>query len=158
MKTSKLIISLFSTVGLMAVNAQAEDKEVNVSDVPKVVVDAFSIAKPNARVKQYELKTHDGQPVYELEFKEKGIQREYYYAADGTLLQTGEEFYPSRLPAELKQSIKASYPAVKIKGVKKKIMADGNPSGFEIEAKENGKEVELDIDVSGKITRVELGN
>jgi hypothetical protein len=74
------------------------------------------------------------------------------------LLQTGEQFYPSRLPVGLKRSIKASNTAVKIKGVKKKIMADGNPSGYEREATENGKEVELHIDVSGKITRVDFWN
>ena len=157
MKTSKLTIALIATAGLLlAANVRAEDKEVKQADVPQAVLDAFAIAKPHVKVKEYELKTHDGQSFYELEYKENGLEHEYYYAADGTLLETSEEIQTYRLPAELKQAIKTSYPKAKIMAVKKKMMVDGNLSGYEIELKEKGKEVELDIDASGKITRVEI--
>ncbi len=156
MKTSQLTLSLIATAGLLAANVQAEDKEIKQSDVPQVVLDAFSMAKPKAKVKEYELKTHDGQSFYELEYKENGLEHEYYYAADGTLLATSEEILTYRLPADIMKAIKAEYPKAKIKEVKKKLMADGNPAGYEVELKEKGKEVELDIDASGKIVRVEL--
>ena len=156
MKLYKTIIALIVIDGLLAANVQAEDKEVSKSQVPKAVLDAFTIAKPKAKVTEYEVKNHDGQSFYELEYKENGLEHEYYYAADGTLLETSEEINVSELPANIMESIKTSYPKAKIKEVKKKIMADGNPAGYEIELKEKGKEVELDIDVSGKITKIEL--
>jgi uncharacterized membrane protein YkoI len=158
MKVYPYTVAMMAVGLLPSINVKAEDKELKQSEVPQVVLDAFSIAKPTVKVTEYELKTRDGKPFYEIEYKHKGVKYEYFYAADGTLLETGEEMYPSRLPTELKQAIKATYPQAKIKEVKTKMMADGNPSGYEIELKENGKEVELDIDVNGKITRVELDN
>lgn len=156
MKAKIFTFALIVSGLFLAVNVNAEDKELKKSEMPQAVLDAFSIAKPTVKVTEYELKTRDGKPFYEIEYKHKGIKYEYFYSADGTLLETGEEMYPSRLPTELKQSIKATYPKAKIKEVKTKMMADGNPSGYEVELKENGKEVELEIDVYGKITRVEL--
>jgi uncharacterized membrane protein YkoI len=158
MKTSKLTTALIVATGLLAANVQAEDKEIKKGDVPQAVLDAFSIAKPKTRIKEYELKTHDGQSFYELEYKENGLEHEYYYAADGTLLETSEEILTYKLPADIMKSIKTNYPTAKIKAVKKKMMVDGNFAGYEIELKEKGKEVELDIDASGKIVKVELGD
>jgi uncharacterized membrane protein YkoI len=158
MKTRKLTTALIVAAGLFTANAQAEDKEIKKGDVPQAVLDAFAIAKPKAKVTEYELKTRDGQSFYEIEYKENGLEHEYYYAADGTLLETSEEILTYKLPTDILKSVKAAYPNAKIKEVKKKLMADGNPSGYEIELKEKGKEIELDIDASGKIVKVELGD
>ena len=101
------------------------------------------------------LRTKDGKIVFVIEFKENGIESEYVFSPDGTLLGSGEGIKPAELPPAVAEAIKKAHPLAKIKEAKRKLLSDGTVSHFEVEVKEGHKEFELEIDPSGNILKTE---
>ncbi|QJD30709.1 PepSY domain-containing protein [Methylococcus geothermalis] len=66
----------------------ADDKNLTEQQVPKPVLDTFKAVYPNATDIEYEEKVKHGQTVYEIEFKDKGVEREIVYSADGKVLKS----------------------------------------------------------------------
>jgi uncharacterized membrane protein YkoI len=67
------------------------DEDLSRDQVPKAVLDAFEKAHPNARDVEYEGKTSEGNPAYEVEFKENGKKYEFLYKPDGSVIHQEEE-------------------------------------------------------------------
>lgn len=156
MKARILSLALVSSAALLSAGANAEEKELKKDQVPKPVLEAFAKAQPKAQVKEYEEENWDGKTVYEIEFKENGVEHELFYAADGTLLLTGEEIKAAELPPAVAEAAKKAQPKAAIKEVKKKLLPDGTLSRYEVEFKiDGGKELELEIDANGNILKTE---
>ena len=155
MKTPLLTFVLATSLAIFSLHADADDKELKKSQVPQPVLDAFAKARPNAKVKEFEKETWDGKIVFAIEFKENGIESEYVFSPDGTLLASGEEIKPSELPPAVAEAISKAHPQAKIKEAKRKLLPDGTVSRFEVELKEGRKEFELEIDPTGNILNTE---
>ncbi len=155
MKTPLLTFVLVTSLAIFSLHADAGDKELKKGQVPQPVLDAFAKARPNAKVKEFEKDTKDGKIVFVIEFKENGIESEYVFSPDGTLLGSGEGIKPAELPPSVAEAIKKAHPQAKIKEAKRKLLSDGTVSHFEVEIKEGRKEFELEIDPSGNILKTE---
>jgi uncharacterized membrane protein YkoI len=151
MNARLLTFVLATFFAIFSLHADAGDKVLKKSQVPQPVLDAFAKARPNARVKEFEKETWDGKIVFAIEFKENGIESEYVFSPDGTLLASGEEIQPSELPQAVAEAISKAHPQARIKEVKRKRLPDGTVSRFEVELKEGRREFELEIEPNGNI-------
>jgi uncharacterized membrane protein YkoI len=151
MQARLLTFVLATFFAIFSLHADAGDKALKKSQVPQPVLDAFAKARPNAKVKEFERETWDGNIVFATEFKENGVESEYVFSPDGTLLASGEEIKPGELPPAVVEAINKAHPRAKIKDAKRRRLPDGTVSGFEVELKEGRREFELEIDPNGTI-------
>ena len=135
--------------------ANASEKELKKDQVPKAVISAFEKAFPNAKELEFEEELFEGKIAYEVEYKKDGKDYEFLYSADGTLLQKEEEIDVKTLPDPVVQAILKAHPKAKIKEAEKLMKPDGTVTGYEVEIKVAGKEIELELDVSGNILKTE---
>jgi uncharacterized membrane protein YkoI len=155
MKNQYLIAAALVTLPMVLGQANAGGKELSKGQVPKAVIDAFEKAYPNAKSPEFETETFEGRAVYEVEYKENGKEYEALYSADGILVQTEEEIDVKSLPEPVVQAINKAYPEANIKEAEKLMKPDGTLTGYEVEIKTEGKKIELELDVNGKILKTE---
>jgi len=153
MKTQYVITAVLVALPMILGQVNAGEKELSKSQVPKAVINAFEKAYPNAKGLEFEEETFEGKAAYEVEYKENGMEYELLYSADGTLLQKEEEIDGKSLPEPVAQAIKKAHPKAEIKEVEKLMKPDGAVTGYEVDIKVAGKEIELELDVSGNILK-----
>ncbi len=155
MKPQNLIITvgiaLMATIG----QANAEEKSLSKHQVPKAVIEAFEKAHPSAKGVKFEKEMFEGKEAYEAEYKENGKEYEFLYGADGVLLQKEETMDAKALPEVVVQAVSKAHPKAPIREAEKVMSPDGTVTGYEVEIKAEGKELELELDTSGKILRTE---
>ena len=155
MKSHRLITAVaIACLGLFS-QANAEEKALRKDQVPKAVVESFEKAHPNATGVKFEEETFAGNVAYEAEYKENGTEYEFLYSADGSLLQKEETIDPKTLPEPIVQAVTKAHPKATIKEAEKLMKPDGTVTGYEVEIKTDGRELELELDVSGKILKTE---
>jgi uncharacterized membrane protein YkoI len=156
MKNQYLITTVLVALPIIIGQANAGEKELSKSQVPKAVIDAFEKAYPNAKGLEFEEEMFEGKTAYEVEYKENGIEYELLYSADGTLLQKEEEIDGKSLPEPVAQAVKkAAHPKAEITEVEKLMKPDGTLTGYEVDIKTAGKKIELELDVNGNIIKTE---
>jgi uncharacterized membrane protein YkoI len=155
MKTKAWVIAAMAASWVVFGQANAEEKELNKSQVPKAVLEAFEKAYPHVKDVEYEKEIVNGQSAYELEYKTNNMEHEVLYSADGTLLQKEEEIEGETLPAPVKDAIRKAYPKAEIKEVEKVMKPDDTLTGYEVEIVTEGKEIELELNTQGRILREE---
>jgi uncharacterized membrane protein YkoI len=155
MKTKAWVIAAMAASWVVFGQANAEEKALHKSQVPKAVLEAFEKAYPNMKDVEFEKEMFNGQAAYELEYKTNNEEHEVLYSADGTLLQKEEEIEGETLPAAVKDAIRKAYPKAEIKEVEKIMKPDNALMGYEVEIVTAGKEIELELDTQGKILKTE---
>jgi uncharacterized membrane protein YkoI len=155
MKNQYLITAALVALPMILGQANAGGKELNKGQVPKAVIDAFEKAFPNAKPSEFETETFEGKTAYEVEYKENGKEYELLYSADGILVQKEEEIDGKSLPEPVAQAIKKAHPKAEIKEVEKIMKPDGTLTGYEVEIKTQGNEIELELDMNGNILKTE---
>lgn len=90
-----------------------------------------------------------------MKYKKNGLEYEFLYSADGALLQKEEEIEGEMLPTPVAQAIKNAYPRAEFKEIEQVIKPDSTVTGYEVAIKAAGKDIELELDVSGKILKTE---
>lgn len=155
MKTQLLMTTALGAFLAMSGQVDAGEKELSRHQVPKGVLEAFDKAYPNAKEVEFEKEMFEGKPAYEVEYKENGREYEAMYDANGILLQTEEEIEPEALPGSISQAVTNAHPKARIKEAEKLMSPDGTVTGYEVEIKQGGKELELELDTSGKILKTE---
>jgi len=82
------ISSVLAFAGALALSAGVTaGEDLAESQLPKAVLNTFKAVYPNATDVEYEKKVKHGETVYEIEFKDKGVEREIVYSADGKVLK-----------------------------------------------------------------------
>lgn len=156
MKTQCLMTMALGTLLAVIGQANAGEKELSKNQVPKAVIAAFEKAFPEAKEVEFEQEIFQGKLAYEVEYKENGKEYEFLYSAEGVLLQKEEEIDVAKLPKPVVEAIKQAYPKAKIEEAEKLMKPDGTLTGYEVEIKADGKEIELELDVNGKIMPIEM--
>lgn len=155
MKSQYIMSAILIAVPMILGQANAGEKELKKDQVPKAVIAAFEKAFPNAKELEFEEELFEGKTAYEVEYKKDGVEYEFLYSADGKLLQKEEEIDVKTLPDPVIQAILKAHPKAKIKEAEKLMKPDGTVTGYEVEIKVAGKEIELELDVSGNILKTE---
>jgi uncharacterized membrane protein YkoI len=155
MKTKVWVIAAMAASWIVFGQANAEEKVLHKSQVPKAVLEAFEKAYPHMKDVEFEKEMFNGQAAYELEYKTNNVEHEVLYSADGTLFQKEEEIEGETLPAPVKDAIRKAYPKAEIKEVEKVMKPDDTLTGYEVEIVTAGKEIELELNTQGRILREE---
>lgn len=155
MKNQTLTTAALVTLTMILGQTNAGGKDLSKGQVPKAVIDAFEKAFPNIKPSEFETETFEGRAVYEVEYTEYGKEYELLYSADGILVQKEEEIDVKSLPEPVAQEVNKAYPEATIKEVEKVMKPDGSLTGYEVEIKSEGKKIELELDVNGKILKTE---
>jgi uncharacterized membrane protein YkoI len=155
MKSQYIMSFVLVAVPMILGQANAGEKELSKNQVPKAVIAAFEKAYPNAKELEFEEETFAGKAAYEVEYKKNGVEYEFLYSADGKLLQKEEEIDGETLPESIAQAIKKAHPKAEIKKVEKLMKPDSTVTGYEVDIKAAGKDIELELDVSGNILKTE---
>jgi uncharacterized membrane protein YkoI len=155
MQTQLLMTTALAVSLVVSGQANAGEKELSKHQVPKAVLEAFEKAYPNAKGVEFEKEMFEGKMAYEVEYKENGREYELLYGADGSVLQKEENIETQVLPELVSQAITKAYPKGKVKEAEKVVTPDGTITGYEVEIKSAGKELELELDSSGKILKTE---
>lgn len=138
-----------------ASQVNAVEKELSKNQVPKAVIAAFDKAYPDVKGLEFEEDMFEGKVAYEVEYKKNGMKYEILYKPDGALLQKEEEIDGEMLPVSVVLAIKKAYPKAEIKDAEQVMKPDNTVTGYEVEIKVAGKEIELELDVSGTILKTE---
>ena len=155
MKTQYIMSAVLIAVPMILGQANAGEKELKKNQVPKAVIAAFEKAFPNAKELEFEEELFEGKTAYEVEYKKDGKEYEFLYSAEGVLLQKEEEIDVKILPDPVIQAILKAHPKAKIKEAEKLMKPDGTVTGYEVEVKVAGKEIELELDATGNILKTE---
>ncbi|MDD2769532.1 MAG: hypothetical protein PHT19_12410 [Methylococcus sp.] len=84
-KVSRVLV--LAGVLALSASALADGKKLAEQQVPKPVLNTVKAVYPKAADVKYEEKVKHGQIVYEIEFKDNGVEREIVYSADGKVLK-----------------------------------------------------------------------
>lgn len=155
MKTQFWITTTLITFLIVFSQANANEKEMSKHQVPKAVLEAFEKAYPNAKEVEFEKEMIEGKAVYEVDYKENGREYEILYDSDGVILQMEETLDVKALPEPIAQAISKAYPKATIEDAEKVMKPDGTVIVYEVEIKMEGKKLELELDASGKILKIE---
>jgi uncharacterized membrane protein YkoI len=156
MKTQYIMSVALIAVPMIFGQADAGEKELKKDQVPKAVISAFEKAFPNAKGLEFEEELFEGKTTaYEVEYKKDGKEYDFLYSAEGVLLQKEEDIDVKTLPDPVVQAILKAHPKAKIKEAEKLMKPDGTLTGYEVEIKAAGKELELELDMSGNILKTE---
>ena len=154
MKTQYIITAALGILLGVVGQANAGEKELSKNQVPKAVIDAFEKAHPDAKGVKYEEEIFAGKTAYEVEYKQNGKEFEFSYGADGTLLQKEEEIDVKALPNPVVQAVLKAHPKATMEKAEKVMKPDGTVTGYEADIKVAGKEIELELDVRGKVLKI----
>lgn len=152
---AKFSFTALLIITLLAFNLVNAAEEISKDQVPKAVLEAFEKAYPNAKEVEFEKEMVEGKAAYEVEYKENGKEYEILYDSEGIILQREETIDVKSLPDPITQAILKAYPKATIKEAEKVMKPDGTVTGYEVEIKVEGKEVELELDTFGKILKTE---
>jgi len=125
-------------------------------EAPFAVLEAFKKAYPEAVNAKFEEEINNGEPVYEVEFINQGVDIEASYLADGTLIQIEQEIQLEELPEAVTEAIMEAYPDAILIEAEKIMAADGSVRSYEVEIEDDDVELELHLDPNGTILDSEL--
>ncbi len=177
-------LTVIGSSAMLASLAFAEDKKVDISQVPAAVKATIDANSRGATVEEIELEDEDGRQIYSVEFAAKdGKERELEISPDGKLLkeETGDDdaaddtdddatnnddndanddddevkIDPASAPAAVTAAIKPLLGGATIKAMTKE--TDDGRVVYEAEYDVDGKENSIEVSADGKVLEIEKG-
>jgi hypothetical protein len=132
-----------------------KEEKVDLDKVPKAVLDAFKAKFPEAKLTGASIESEEGKKIYELAFTYKDHKYEMEVEPNGTIIAIDKQLEEKELPKEVLNTLKKEYPGAKYKMIEEVTKKD-KIEYYEIElTTADKKDVEVLIDPSGKVTKVE---
>lgn len=138
--------------------ARADEKKIDLKDVPKAVADAVKAKFPNAQATGAEKETEDGKTTFEVAIKDGDKKREVGVSADGKILEVETAIEAGDLPRAVTAALAKKYPDAKVKGAEEVI---GYKNGTETKSYEveitsgEKKTIEVMVSADGKTIKQE---
>jgi hypothetical protein len=155
MKTMFLVMA---AVVIAPLAAQAAEKKIPQSQVPKPVIDAVAKKYPTAKIKGFEVDEEEGKKTYEASIDAGKGAMDVELTAEGKILAEESKLPATALPAAIKAGITASkYKGWKIKGAELVIKEEKTAEPFyEVVFTQKQAKVEVVFDKGGAITKEEV--
>jgi hypothetical protein len=119
-------------------------------DVPAIVLQAFTSAYPQARVRRQARVEMDGVLGYKIESVEGSARRDVTYDEQGVQLKTEDILKVADLPVEIQRQILEKYPRGTISFAER--VSEKNEMRYEVNVKHDEKLSRLKFDRSGAFT------
>jgi uncharacterized membrane protein YkoI len=141
----------------LATNAQAQETEIPLDQVPGAVREAAKAKFPGAEWRGAAKEIEEGKTVYEMSITHKGHKMDVTFKPDGALVLVETELSEAELPEAVLQAVKGKYPDAKInmaESVKKgpEVKEEVDYYEFHLTTAEK-KSVEVEVDGKGKILK-----
>lgn len=144
MKSIKVILGAF-LVTIMFAFTSAGDK------APQKVKDAFAKKFPTVKKVKWDKESEN---EWEAEFKMNNTEYSANFKADGTWTETEHEIEENEIPKNIKVALTNTFPGFEIEEAEISETTSGMVYEFEIEKGETNMEVAIDI--NGKVIKKEL--
>jgi hypothetical protein len=131
--------------------AQAQEKKIDVKDLPAAVTAAFQKSYPKAAVTGASTEVENGKTMFEIESREGTINRDLLYTDNGEVFEIEENVTPEALPAGVKSSLEKQF--TKYKLVKGEKVTRGAKVAYELKLKSGKKMFSVLVDDSAKIVK-----
>lgn len=146
-------------LGLSPMVAAAQEESVPLDKVPKPVMEAFKARFKDAKLTGASKEVEDGKLVYEVTFKDKGLNVDVTLSADGKLLMIEKEINRKDLPKAVTTALEGKYPKAEYKIVEELVQVEGKKetlTSYEVLLTTTDKKAwEVVIAPDGKIIKVE---
>lgn len=146
-------------LGLSPLVAAAQEENVPLDKVPKAVMDTFKARFKDAKPTGASKEMADGKLVYEVTFKEKGMNVDVTISAEGTLLMIEREIARKDLPQAAAAALEGKYPKAEYKIVEEIIKVEGKKETLQhyevLLTTADKKALEVQVTAEGKIVNVE---
>jgi hypothetical protein len=139
-------LAVVGFIGFAALADGGHEDEVTLDQMPAAARAVILAQAAGAPISEIERETTNGVTVYEAEWVVDGTEHEVAVTADGELLELEETVPVSQVPAAVQAVIAEHFGAGAQVVVEKKMIVM-----YEVEAKVNGKEIELCIFPSGQV-------
>lgn len=140
MKTLKILTALFFATGV----AMAQD--INQSDVPSAVTDAFTKEYALVTKVEWEKDTEN----YKAEFDLDRMDTEVWYNVSGTVVKKEVDITEAELPQAVRDAVKSGYADYRIDDIEK--VWQNNATSYELELEKNNEDKHVIFDEKGKVT------
>jgi hypothetical protein len=142
---------------LLALHAQADEKEVPQADVPKSVIDSVSQKYPKARMTGFETTTDQGKTTFEIGLQNGDERLEVLLAPDGKILEEETSIAARDLPAEVKKGLAGSkYAKWAVERIERIVVAEKvDAPKYELLLADRNSTTEVVFDKAGTITKEE---
>lgn len=139
MKTIKILalLLLVTTIG------HAQD--INVSDVPSAVRNAFSQESTNATDVEWERDMEN----YKVEFEVNRMDHEIWFDAAGKIIKKEKDITEAELPQVVKNTITSKYNGYRIDDIE--MTWQNNTTRFEVELEKGREELKVTFDDKGMV-------
>jgi uncharacterized membrane protein YkoI len=142
-----LSIILFMTLPIHAQTKESEER-IKRASVPTSVLSAFEKSYPKAIVRGYSREDEGGKTVYEIESRDRGVNRDVSYDSDGNIVSIEESIQYAELPEPVRDTISRDYPKGKV--IKSERLLKDSTTQFEVVVKSGKHTVELVYDSEGR--------
>ena len=139
-----------------AASVSAKEEKVPLDKLPAAVKDAIKARFPGAKLGEANKETKKDETVYEVELKQKDQEYEVSITPEGKIIQVEREIDIQELPQAVVRAINKKYPRAELKEAEEVTKGDKITS-YEVEfVTSDKKELELNVDPSGKIIEEEF--
>ncbi len=146
-------ISILSFLFLSTISLLAQEKKIDIKDLPKAVTESFHKSYPKAEIKGAATEKENGNTYYEVESIEGDQQRDILYKKDGTVAEIEENISNANIPDFVKTSVMKKYSNGKIKKAEK--LTKGSKVSYEVVVEHDGKKSEVALDAKGNIEKMD---
>jgi hypothetical protein len=147
-----------AAVGLVA-RAQADEEKIDLSKLPKGVVEVCKKRFPNAKIEGAAQEKEDGKTVYEVTLKENGKNIDVTFSSDGVMALIEKEVDAKDVPKAVTEAVESKYPKATWKMIEEVIkVANGKEAldYYEFHGTTADKKgIELEVAPDGKIKKEE---
>jgi uncharacterized membrane protein YkoI len=140
---------------LFAPVVQADEEKVPLDKMPKAVIDAVKKKFPDAKITETSKEKEDGKTIYEVAFTFKDYKYEVECEEDGTIIAIDKQIEAKELPKDVAKALEEKYPKATYKLIEE-VTKKEKIAYYEVDlVTADKKEVEVEIDPSGKILKEE---
>jgi hypothetical protein len=134
--------------------AQAQDKKIDVKDLPKAVSAAFQKTYPKATIVGTAMEVENGKTMYEVESKDGGVNRDLLYTDKGEVFEIEESVTSESLPADMKVTLEKQF--TKFKLVKGEKVTQGAKVEYDLQVKSAQKRYNVVLDNNARIVKSDV--
>lgn len=147
------IIGLVAIIAIFVSVTVASEKRVQLKDLPDPVRAAAQKVTTGGALKHIDLERKDGQDTYAVEANMGGKNKEFTFAADGTLLAEEEDIAFADVPPAGRTAAEHYFGGSSGLHASKELAA--GVTSYEVEGKKGGKPISLKLNASGALIEEE---
>lgn len=157
MRSLKRWMMIVAAVGFFgtATPVSAQEEDIPLDKVPKVIMDAVKEKFPGAELKGASTEKDDeGKQVYEVAFIYKKAHHDVTYTPEGKLVLVEKEVEAKDLPKAVIDALIDKYPGATVKLAEEMIDPDGKVKAYEMKiVTADQKVLEVKFDPDGKVVK-----